>query len=120
MPLLEINITYDGIYPNLCTGTLTIEINKHVWIFPNSPLISGGSYSFEIDEGTYTFTCTAEGYNMQEMADVEVIGPVLNGLNKSVHILPIGSTVTEIVNMVMIAALDSQCVERRNNGEDCT
>ncbi len=57
---------------------------------------------------------------LQEMADVEVIGPVLNGLNKSVHVLPIGSTVTEIVNMVMIAALDAQCVQRRNNGEDCT
>jgi malate dehydrogenase (oxaloacetate-decarboxylating)(NADP+) len=56
---------------------------------------------------------------LQEMADVEVIGPVLNGLSKSVHVLPIGSTVTEIVNMVMIAALDSQCVESRNNGEDC-
>jgi malate dehydrogenase (oxaloacetate-decarboxylating)(NADP+) len=56
---------------------------------------------------------------LQEMADVEVIGPVLNGLNKSVHVLPIGSTVTEIVNMVMIAALDAQCVHRRNNGKEC-
>ncbi|MCK5764818.1 MAG: NADP-dependent malic enzyme [Bacteroidales bacterium] len=57
---------------------------------------------------------------LQELADVEVIGPILNGLNKSVHVLPIGSTVTEIVNMVMIAALDGQCVHRRNKGEDCT
>ena len=32
----------------------------------------GGTYSFEIDEGTYTFTCTAEGYNIQEMSDIEV------------------------------------------------
>ena len=52
-PLLEINITYDGIYPNLCTGTLTIEINKHVWIFPNSPLISGGSYSFDSEWNSF-------------------------------------------------------------------
>ncbi len=57
---------------------------------------------------------------LQELADVEVIGPVLNGLNKSVHVLPIGSTVAEIVNMVMIAALDGQCVQRRTKGEDCT
>ncbi|MEN8225970.1 MAG: NADP-dependent malic enzyme [Bacteroidota bacterium] len=56
---------------------------------------------------------------LQELADVEVIGPVLNGLNKSVHILPIGSTVNEIVNMVMIAALDAQCVERRKDNDDC-
>ena len=32
----------------------------------------GGTYSFEIDEGTYTFTCTAEGFNMQVKEDVEV------------------------------------------------
>lgn len=57
---------------------------------------------------------------LQELADVEVIGPVLNGLKKSVHILPIGSTVAEIVNMVMIAALDAQCVELRVNGKKCT
>lgn len=57
---------------------------------------------------------------LQELADVEVIGPVLNGLNKSVHILPIGGTVNEIVNMVMIAALDAQCVKKRNGGENCT
>lgn len=57
---------------------------------------------------------------LQEMADVEVIGPVLNGLNRSVHVLPIGSTVKEIVNMVMIAALDAQCVQRRNLGQECS
>ncbi|MDT8393011.1 MAG: NADP-dependent malic enzyme [Bacteroidales bacterium] len=57
---------------------------------------------------------------LQEMADVEVIGPVLNGLNKSVHILPIGGTVKEIVNMVMIAALDAQCVQLRNLGQECS
>jgi malate dehydrogenase (oxaloacetate-decarboxylating)(NADP+) len=57
---------------------------------------------------------------LQELADVEVIGPVLNGLNRSVHVLPIGSTVPEIVNMVMIAALDAQCVQMRANGEECT
>lgn len=57
---------------------------------------------------------------LQEMADVEVIGPVLNGLNRSVHVLPIGSTVKEIVNMVMIAALDAQCVQRRYLGQECS
>ncbi|MCK4568690.1 MAG: NADP-dependent malic enzyme [Bacteroidales bacterium] len=57
---------------------------------------------------------------LQELANVEVIGPVLNGLSKSVHVLPIGSTVNEIVNMVMIAALDAQCVHRRDKGESCT
>jgi len=52
---------------------------------------------------------------MQEMAKFEVIGPVLNGLDKSVHVLQLGSSVTEIVNMVTIAVLDAQCVEKRKN-----
>ena len=38
---------------------------------------------------------------------VELIGPVLNGMNKPVHILQMGSSVNEIVNMVMIAVMDA-------------
>lgn len=56
---------------------------------------------------------------LQTLAKFEVIGPVINGLSKSVHVLQIGSSVSEIVNMVMIAVMDAQCVEKRANGEDC-
>ncbi|MCD4698182.1 MAG: NADP-dependent malic enzyme [Bacteroidales bacterium] len=56
---------------------------------------------------------------LQTMGKFEVIGPVINGLSKSVHVLPIGSSVSEIVNMVMIAVMDAQCVEKRNKNEDC-
>jgi malate dehydrogenase (oxaloacetate-decarboxylating)(NADP+) len=45
---------------------------------------------------------------MQEMAKEEVIGPIINGFNKSVHVLQMGSTVTEIVNMISIAVIDAQ------------
>ncbi len=53
---------------------------------------------------------------MQEMGNYEVIGPVINGMAKSVHVLNMGSSVTDIVNMVMISVLDAQCVEDRVNG----
>lgn len=53
---------------------------------------------------------------VQELSNHEVIGPILMGLDKPVHILPIGSKVTDIVNMVAIAVNDSQCKERN---EDC-
>ena len=43
-----------------------------------------------------------------ELTDFELIGPVLNGMNKPVHILQMGSSVNEIVNMVLIAAMDAQ------------
>ncbi len=45
---------------------------------------------------------------MQEMAGTEAIGPILIGLKKPVHVLQLGSSVREIVNMVTIAVIDAQ------------
>lgn len=56
---------------------------------------------------------------LQTMGQFEVIGPIINGMSKSVHVLQLGSSVSEIVNMVMIAVMDAQCVEKRNAGLDC-
>ncbi|MBC34537.1 MAG: NADP-dependent malic enzyme [Bacteroidetes bacterium] len=54
---------------------------------------------------------------LQEMGKYEVIGPVINGMDKSVHVLNMGSSVSDIVKMVMISVLDAQCVEERTNGK---
>jgi malate dehydrogenase (oxaloacetate-decarboxylating)(NADP+) len=45
---------------------------------------------------------------IQEIGGAEAIGPILLGLKKSVHILQLGSTVREIVDMVTIAVVDAQ------------
>lgn len=45
---------------------------------------------------------------MQEIGGAEAIGPVLLGTKKPVHILQLGSSVREIVNMVTIAVVDAQ------------
>ncbi|NOU47485.1 MAG: NADP-dependent malic enzyme [Bacteroidales bacterium] len=45
---------------------------------------------------------------MQELGKFEVIGPVLNGLKEAVQVLQMGSSVSEIVNMITIAVLDAQ------------
>ena len=52
---------------------------------------------------------------MQTMGGAEAIGPILLGLKKPVHILQLGSTVREIVNMVTIAVADAQA---REEGKD--
>ncbi|MEQ8625070.1 MAG: NADP-dependent malic enzyme [Vicingaceae bacterium] len=67
-------------------------VNKkvNVLIFPN---LSAGNIAYKL---------------VQEMGEVEAIGPILLGLNKPVHILQLGSSVREIVNMVTIAAVDAQ------------
>jgi len=45
---------------------------------------------------------------LQEMGTAEAIGPVLLGMKKPVHILQLGSSVREIVNMITIAVIDAQ------------
>ncbi len=45
---------------------------------------------------------------LQEMGAAEAIGPILLGMKKPVHILQLGSSVREIVNMVAIAVVDAQ------------
>ena len=45
---------------------------------------------------------------LQELGDAEAVGPILLGLNKPVHVVQIGSSVREIVNMVTIAVVDVQ------------
>ena len=50
---------------------------------------------------------------LQEMGAAEAIGPVLLGMKKPVHVLQLGSSVREIVNMVTIAVVDAQS---RKNG----
>lgn len=65
----------------------------------------------KLQANTFIFPCLASGnisYKiMQELGGFEAIGPVLMGLNKSVHILQLGSSVREIVNMVNIAVVDA-------------
>jgi malate dehydrogenase (oxaloacetate-decarboxylating)(NADP+) len=50
---------------------------------------------------------------IQELAGAEAIGPILMGLDKSIHVLQMGSSVNEIVNMTAIAVLDAQAHEAR-------
>jgi len=45
---------------------------------------------------------------MQEIGDAEVIGPVICGTKRPVHIVQLGSSVREIVNMAAIAVVDVQ------------
>ncbi len=72
--------------------SFSILANKQVntLIFPN---LSSGNISYKL---------------LQEMLDGETIGPILVGLKKSVHVVPIGATVREIVNMVKVAVVDAQ------------
>ncbi len=66
--------------------------NKEVntLIFPN---LSAGNIAYKL---------------LQQTTDADAIGPILIGLKKPIHILQLGSSVREIVNMVKIAVIDAQ------------
>lgn len=59
-------------------------------IFPN---LSSGNIAYKL---------------LSELGNSEAIGPVLLGMNKPVHILQLGSSIREIINMVAIAVVDAQ------------
>ncbi|MDO9000779.1 MAG: NADP-dependent malic enzyme [Bacteroidota bacterium] len=70
------------------------------------------SHLVDKDVNTFIFPNLAAGniaYKLlQELGGAEAIGPVLMGLNKPVHVLQLGSSVREIVNMITIAVVDAQ------------
>ncbi len=74
------------------------EMDVNTIIFPN---LSSGNIAYKM---------------MQEIGGAEVIGPILIGLGKPIHILQLESSVREIVNMATIAALDAQCYEDEHSG----
>jgi malate dehydrogenase (oxaloacetate-decarboxylating)(NADP+) len=45
---------------------------------------------------------------LQELGEAEAVGPILLGMKKPVHVLQMGSSVREIINMVTIAVVDAQ------------
>jgi malate dehydrogenase (oxaloacetate-decarboxylating)(NADP+) len=64
---------------------------------------------------TFVFPNLASGniaYKMlMEIGGAEAIGPILLGMRKPVHILQLGSSIREIVNMTAIAVVDAQLLE---------
>lgn len=50
---------------------------------------------------------------LMELGGAEAIGPILMGMNKPVHILQLGSSIREIINMVAIAVVDARHHEKK-------
>ena len=52
---------------------------------------------------------------LKELNKVESIGPIMLGMGKPVHIVQLGASVEEMVNMAAIAVIDAQEKEKRYN-----
>ncbi|HEV7622418.1 MAG TPA: NADP-dependent malic enzyme [Flavisolibacter sp.] len=77
-----------------------VDKDVNTLIFPN---LSAGNIAYNL---------------LKEVGQSDAIGPILLGLKKPVHILQLGTSVRNIVNMAMIAVVDaqlnSQAVEEMN------
>jgi malate dehydrogenase (oxaloacetate-decarboxylating)(NADP+) len=67
-----------------------VDKDVNTFIFPN---LAAGNIAYKL---------------LQELGGAEAIGPVLMGLKKPVHVVQLGSSVREIVNMITIAVVDAQ------------
>ncbi|HRJ28891.1 MAG TPA: NADP-dependent malic enzyme [Cyclobacteriaceae bacterium] len=89
---------------------LNTEIQRENYPFSN--LVDGGA-------NTLIFPNLAAGniaYKLlMEIGGAEAIGPILLGMKKPVHVLQLGSSVREIVNMAAIAVVDAQLHEQNDH-----
>ena len=70
-------ISYDGKYPNLCSGILQLKINNKVYTFPKYSLISGGTCGFtedwneDVTRGSWRIGKWAEGFPVDKRVEAE-------------------------------------------------
>ena len=73
------------------------EKGANTLIFPN---LASGNIAYKL---------------LMEIGGAETIGPILLGMKKPVHVLQLGSSVREIVNMAAITVVDSQSYNKKTN-----
>ena len=89
------------------------EMQAHL-AFDNELVKENYPFSKLADQGANTLifpnlSAANISYNLlKETGEIEYIGPILLGLKKPVHVLQLGSSVREIVNMVAIAVVEAQ------------
>jgi len=55
-------------------------------------------------------------YNLVgSVSNLDIIGPILLGLNKSIHVLQMGANIRQIIDIVGIAAVQAQDIKKNNN-----
>jgi len=67
-----------------------VDKDVNVLIFPN---LTAGNVAYNL---------------LKEVGGADAIGPILLGLKKPVHVLQLGSTVRNIINMATVAVVDAQ------------
>ncbi|NII86000.1 MULTISPECIES: NADP-dependent malic enzyme [unclassified Pedobacter] len=118
----------DGVTPNKVRETVRLLHKNHPEIVVDGEMQGNFAINNELLQDNFPFSTLADApantlvfpnlesgniaYKLlQELGGAEAVGPILLGLNKPVHIVQLGSSVREIVNMVTIAVVDVQAKE---------
>ncbi|WP_316802090.1 NADP-dependent malic enzyme [Pedobacter nototheniae] len=118
----------DGITPNKVRETVKLLHKNHPEVVVDGEMQGNFAINNELLKDNFPFSTLADApantlifpnlesgniaYKLlQELGGAEAVGPILLGLNKPVHIVQLGSSVREIVNMVTIAVVDVQAKE---------
>jgi hypothetical protein len=73
-------VSYDGSYPNLCSGTLKLLVGEKIYTFESHALSSGGGVSFDenwsenVTDGPWEINTWPEGF--PEELKTEALGVV--------------------------------------------
>ncbi|WP_131536325.1 NADP-dependent malic enzyme [Pedobacter nototheniae] len=118
----------DGVTPNKVRETVKLLHKNHPEVVVDGEMQGNFAINNELLKDNFPFSTLADApantlifpnlesgniaYKLlQELGGAEAVGPILLGLNKPVHIVQLGSSVREIVNMVTIAVVDVQAKE---------
>ena len=94
---IQANIALDtGLQQEMYPFSALAEKGANTLVFPD---LASGNIAYKL---------------LMEIGGAEAIGPILMGMGKPVHILQLGSSIREIVNMVAIAVVDAQNHLKKN------
>ncbi len=121
-----------GDVPDKTRKAVQIARRKHPDLVVEGDIQANVALDTEIQRETYPFSAISErGANtlifpnlasgniayklLMEIGGAEAIGPILLGMKKPVHILQLGSSIRDIVNMAAIAVVDAQLFDRNDH-----
>jgi malate dehydrogenase (oxaloacetate-decarboxylating)(NADP+) len=121
-----------GEVPEKTREAVKIAKAKNPKLIVEGEIQANVALNIEIQQETYPFSALSQqGANtlifpnlasgniayklLMEIGGAEAIGPILLGMKKPVHILQLGSSIREIVNMAAIAVVDAQLHDQNDH-----
>ena len=121
-----------GEIPDKVQEAVRLAKQKYPTLVLDGDIQANVAFDTELQKEIYPFSALAnEGANtlifpnlaagniayklLMEIGGAEAIGPILLGMKKPVHVLQLGSSIRDIVNMAAIAVVDAQLHEKNTH-----